>query len=135
MGGAGGRLSVRISASVTVTATAVVTAIVAAAVVTAARRDGARAAATLVFTPLATWRGVGGEAVLRIFHLARGRGHTLHLFAIAVDAGNLNGGVGQFVLQVNVRSEDDAAAGNEASLNLVHGGNTGGNTGGGGGQN
>ena len=37
------------------------------------------------------------------------RGHTLHNVAVAVVARNLDGGVGQLVLQILRRSEDDHA--------------------------
>ena len=39
--------------------------------------------------------------IIGILHLASGCRHTLHLLAVAVVAGNLDGGVSQLVLQVN----------------------------------
>ena len=39
--------------------------------------------------------------LLRILNLAAGAGNSLNLLAGAVDAGNLDGGVGQLVLQVD----------------------------------
>ena len=47
--------------------------------------------------------------VLAVLHLCVvGAGHTLHLFAIAVVAGDDDSRVLQLVLQLRVRSEDDA---------------------------
>ena len=43
-----------------------------------------------------------------------------HLFAVAVVAGDDDGRVLQLVLQVHVGGEDDAAAGNQRALHLVH---------------
>ena len=53
-----------------------------------------------------------------------GTGYALHLLTVAVVAGNLDGSVSQFILQVSRGGEDDAAAADKASLHLVHVGNT-----------
>ena len=50
----------------------------------------------------ATWIG--------ILHLARSWGHTLHLLASAVVAGDEDAGGGELILQIDTRGEDDTAA-------------------------
>ena len=61
-------------------------------------------AATALIAAIA-WLGVLG--VLDV--TAVGAGNSLHLLAGAVDTGDLDGGVGQLVLQVNRWGKDDAA--------------------------
>ena len=73
--------------------------------VAVAARTGARAFALSV----ATLASVGVR--IGVFHLAIiGAGYALHLLAVAVDAGNLDGRVLQFVFQVDGGREDDAAS-------------------------
>ena len=74
-----------------------------------------------VFTPLARWRGVGGEAALRVLDGTRvGRGQALHLVALTVVAGDDHARVLQLVLQLRGGGEHDAARGDERRLHLVH---------------
>ena len=59
--------------------------------------------------------------VLIVFHNTLvGTRYALHLLTVAVVAGNLDGSVSQFVLQVNIGREDDAATANQGGLYLVH---------------
>ncbi len=66
--------------------------------------------AALVITPLAIWRGVGGEAVLAVLDIAAvAGGDALQHVAVLVQTGDLDAGVLQLVLHVRVGGEDDAA--------------------------
>ena len=47
-------------------------------------------------------------------------GNTFHLLTVAVDTGNLDGGVLQLVLQCHRWGEDDAAGADEASLHVLN---------------
>ena len=64
--------------------------------------------ATWAVTVLGLW--ARRSAVLGILHLTRGWGHTLHLLASAVVAGDEDAGGGELILQIDTRGEDDTAA-------------------------